>query len=216
MKAKQFLVLGLGRFGTSVARALCELGQEVLAVDTNEDLVEAIAPHVTQAMQMDATDEEALSSLDVQSFDAAIVSIGQNTRDSILVSVLLKELGIPYLIAKANDELHAKVLRKIGADRVVFPERDMGSRLARSLLTPHVLELMELSGDYQIIEIRVPSKWVGNSILELNVRRRYGLNILAVHRGEHFMVSPAPDMPFEREDIVLVMGRKEDVELLES
>lgn len=216
MKAKQFLVLGLGRFGTSVARALCELGQEVLAVDTNEDLVEAIAPHVTQAMQMDATDEESLSSLDVQSFDAAIVSIGQNTRDSILVSVLLKELGIPYLIAKANDELHAKVLRKIGADRVVFPERDMGSRLARSLLTPHVLELMELSGDYQIIEIRVPSKWVGNSILELNVRRRYGLNILAVHRGEHFMVSPAPDMPFEREDIVLVMGRKEDVELLES
>ena len=216
MKAKQFLVLGLGRFGTSVARTLCELGQEVLAVDTNEDLVEAIAPHVTQAMQMDATDEEALSSLDVQSFDAAIVSIGQNTRDSILVSVLLKELGIPYLIAKANDELHAKVLRKIGADRVVFPERDMGSRLARSLLTPHVLELMELSGDYQIIEIRVPSKWVGNSILELNVRRRYGLNILAVHRGEHFMVSPAPDMPFEREDIVLVMGRKEDVELLES
>lgn len=216
MKAKQFLVLGLGRFGTSVARTLCELGQEVLAVDTNEDLVEAIAPHVTQAMQMDATDEESLSSLDVQSFDAAIVSIGQNTRDSILVSVLLKELGIPYLIAKANDELHAKVLRKIGADRVVFPERDMGSRLARSLLTPHVLELMELSGDYQIIEIRVPSKWVGNSILELNVRRRYGLNILAVHRGEHFMVSPAPDMPFEREDIVLVMGRKEDVELLES
>ena len=216
MKAKQFLVLGLGRFGISVARTLCELGQEVLAVDTNEDLVEAIAPHVTQAMQMDATDEEALSSLDVQSFDAAIVSIGQNTRDSILVSVLLKELGIPYLIAKANDELHAKVLRKIGADRVVFPERDMGSRLARSLLTPHVLELMELSGDYQIIEIRVPSKWVGNSILELNVRRRYGLNILAVHRGEHFMVSPAPDMPFEREDTVLVMGRKEDVELLES
>ena len=216
MKAKQFLVLGLGRFGTSVARTLCELGQEVLAVDTDEHLVETIAPHVTQAIQLDATDEDALASLEVQSFDVAIVSIGQNTRDSILVSVLLKELGVPYLVAKANDELHAKVLRKIGVDRVVFPERDMGARIARSLLTPNVLELMELTGDYQIIEIRVPAKWVGNSIIDLNVRRRYGLNILAIHRGERFLVSPAPDMLFEQGDTVLVMGRKDDIERLES
>lgn len=216
MKAKQFLVLGLGRFGTSVARTLCELGQEVLAVDADEALVEAIAPHVTQAIQLDATDEEALSSLDVQNFDVAIVSIGQNTRDSILVSLLLKELGIPYLVAKANDDLHAKVLRKIGADRVVFPERDMGARLARNLLTPNVLELMELAGDHQIIEIRVPAKWVNNSIIDLNVRRRYGLNILAIHRGDRFLVSPAPDMLFESNDTVLVMGRKDDVERLES
>jgi len=216
MKAKQFLVLGLGRFGTSVARTLCELGQEVLAVDANEHLVEAIAPHVTQAIQLDATDEEALASLEVQSFDVAIVSIGQNTRDSILVSVLLKELGVPYLVAKANDELHAKVLRKIGVDRVVFPERDMGARLARNLLTPNVLELMELTGDYQIIEIRVPAKWVDNSIIDLNVRRRYGLNILAILRGERFLVSPAPDMLFEQGDTVLVMGRKDDIERLES
>lgn len=216
MKAKQFLVLGLGRFGISVARTLCELGQEVLAVDADEHLVEAIAPHVTQAIQLDATDEEALASLEVQSFDAAIVSIGQNTRDSILISVLLKELGVPYLVAKANDELHAKVLRKLGVDRVVFPERDMGARLARNLLTPNVLELMELTGDYQIIEIRVPGKWVDNSIIDLNVRRRYGLNILAIHRGERFLVSPAPDLCFEAGDTVLVMGRKEDIERLES
>ncbi len=216
MKAKQFLVLGLGRFGTSVARTLCEQGQEVLAVDADEDLVEAIAPHVTQAMQLDATDEEALSSLDVQNFDVAIVSIGQNTRDSILVSVLLKELGVPYLVAKANDELHAKVLRKIGVDRVVFPERDMGARLARNLLTPNVLEWMELGGDHQLIELRVPEKWVGNSLIGLNVRRRYGVNILAVHRGERFLASPAPDMPFEDGDTLLVMGRSDDIERLES
>jgi len=216
MKAKQFLVLGLGRFGMSVARTLCELGQEVLAVDTDEHLVETIAPYVTQAIQLDATDEDSLASLEVQSFDAAIVSIGQNTRDSILISVLLKELGVPYLVAKANDDLHAKVLRKIGVDRVVFPERDMGARLARNLLTPNVLELMELTGDHQIIEIRVPSKWVGNSIIDLNVRRRYGLNILAVHRGERFLVSPAPDMLFEASDTVLVMGRKDDIERLEA
>jgi len=216
MKAKQFLVLGLGRFGTSLAKTLCELGQEVLAVDSDEELVSDIAPHVTQAIQLDATDESLLASLGVQNFDAAVVSIGQNTRDSILVCVLLKELGVPYLIAKANDELHAKVLRKIGADRVIFPERDMGARLARNILTPNVLDLMNLSDGYQIIEIRVPSKWIGESLISLNVRRHYGLNILAIHRSGRFLASPAPDMLFEREDILLVMGRTEDIERLEA
>lgn len=216
MKAKQYLVLGLGRFGTSLAKTLCELGQEVLAVDSDAELVNSVAPYVTQALQLDATDEEALASLGVSNFDAAIVSIGQNMRDSILVCVLLKELGASCLIAKANDDLHAKVLRKIGADRVVFPERDMGARLARSILTPNVLDLMNLSDDYQIIEIRVPSKWVGNSIIGLNVRRRYGLNILAIHRQERFLVSPAPDMLFAADDTLLVMGKTEDIKRLEA
>jgi len=216
MKSKQYLVLGLGRFGTSLATKLCELGQEVLAVDSDEALVNDIAPYVTQALQLDATDESALASLGISNFDAAIVSIGQNTRDSILVCVLLKELGIPLLIAKANDELHAKVLRKIGADRVVFPERDMGARLARSILTPNVLDLMNLSDDYQIVEIRLPEKWAGNSIIGVNVRRHYGLNILAIHRDDRFLVSPAPDMLFENGDTLLVMGKKEDIERLEA
>lgn len=216
MKAKQYLVLGLGRFGMSIAKTLCELGQEVLAVDSDAELVNDIVPYVTQAMQLDATDEDVLATLGVNNFDAAIVSIGQNTRDSILVCVILKELGVPYLIAKANDDLHAKVLRKIGADRVIFPERDMGARVARSILTPNVLDLMNLSDDYQIIEIRVPSKWVGNSIIGLNVRRHYGLNILAIHRQERFLVSPAPDMLFASGDTVLVMGKKEDIERLEE
>lgn len=216
MKAKQYLVLGLGRFGMSIAKTLCELGQEVLAVDSDAELVNDIAPYVTQAMQLDATNEDVLATLGVNNFDAAIVSIGQNTRDSILVCVILKELGVPYLIAKANDDLHAKVLRKIGADRVIFPERDMGARVARSILTPNVLDLMNLSDDYQIIEIRVPSKWVGNSIIGLNVRRHYGLNILAIHRQERFLVSPAPDMLFASGDTLLVMGKKEDIERLEE
>ena len=216
MKAKQYLVLGLGRFGSSLARTLCELGQEVLAVDADEAAVNAIAPHVTQAVQLDATDEAALQTLGVSNFDAAIVSIGENTRDSILMCVLLKEMGIPYLLAKANDDLHAKVLRKIGVDRVVFPERDMGARLAHSLLAPNVLDLMHLSDDYQIVEIRVPSEWVGNSLLGVNVRRRYGLNILAIHRQGRFLASPAADMLFEREDTLLVMGRTEDLKKLEA
>ncbi|MCI6376990.1 MAG: TrkA family potassium uptake protein [Clostridiales bacterium] len=216
MKRKQYLVLGLGRFGTSVAKALCDMGQEVLAVDSDEELVNSIAPHVTQALQLDATDETLLSGLGVKNFDAAIVSIGQNTRDSILVCVLLKELGVPTLIAKANDELHAKVLRKIGVDRVVFPERDMGLRLARSIISPGVLELMNLSDDYQIIEVLVPSKWVGNTIMGVDVRRKHGVNILAIHRKDRFLVSPAPEMLFEANDTLLVMGKKEDVERLDA
>lgn len=216
MKSKQYLVFGLGRFGSSLAKTLCEMGQEVLAVDSDEEIINAIAPHVTQAMQLDATDESVLATLGVNNFDAAVVSIGQDLQASILVCVLLKELGAPYIIAKANDELHAKVLRKIGADRVVFPERDMGARVARSILTPKVLDLMNLGDDYQIIEVRVPDSWVHKSILDLNVRRRYGLNILAIHRNGGFMVSPAPDLLFESGDILLVMGKQEDVERLEA
>lgn len=216
MKNKQYLVFGLGRFGSSMARALCAQGQEVLAVDSDQELVNQIAPHVTQALQLDATDEESLRSLGVKNFDAAVVAIGQNTRDSILVSVLLKEMGIPYLIAKANDDLHAKVLRKIGADRVIFPERDMGARLARSIITPNVLELMNLSDDYQIMEIRVPERWVGDTIIGVNVRRKYGVNILAIHRADRFLVSPAPDMAFVEGDTLLVMGKREDIERLDA
>lgn len=216
MKSKQFLVLGLGRFGASLAKTLCELGQEVLAIDSDEELVNDIAPYVTQAMQLDATDEALLATLGVKNFDAAIVSIGQNTRDSILVSVLLKELGVPYLVAKANDDLHAKVLRKIGADRVIFPERDMGARLARSIIAPNVLELMNLSDDYQIMEIRVPERWVGDTIIGVNVRRKYGVNILAIHRSERFLVSPAADLSFVSGDTLLVMGKREDIERLDA
>jgi trk system potassium uptake protein TrkA len=133
-------------------------------------------------------------------------------RDSILVCVTIKELGVPYLIAKATDEIHAKVLRKIGVDRVVFPERDMGVRVAKSLITPNVLEMMEFSGDYRLIEIILPAKWAGNSILEVDVRRKYGISILAIQRDGQFIVSPAPETMFENGDILLVLGHKDDIE----
>ena len=210
-KTKQFMVLGMGLFGSSLAKALHELGHEVLAVDSDADLVEAIAPYVTQAVQIDATDEAALQELGVRNFDAVIVSIGKKLRDSILVCVIIKELGVPYLIAKATDEIHAKVLRKIGVDRVVFPERDMGVRVAKSLITPNVLEMMEFSGDYRLIEIILPAKWVGNSIIEVDVRRKYGISILAIQRDGQFIVSPSPEALFETGDILLVLGKKDDI-----
>ena len=214
MKSKSFLVFGLGRFGSSLARSLCEQGQQVMAVDSNEENVQDIAPYVTEALQLDATDEVALATLDISSFDGAAVSIGQNVRDSVLICVLLKEMGIPYLIAKANDELHAKVLRKIGVDRVVFPERDMGERVARSMLTSGVVDLMQLGDDFQIIEIRTPVKWAGNTLVGLNIRRKYGISILAVHRGGSYLVSPSADLQLEADDTLLVLGKEDDIENL--
>jgi trk system potassium uptake protein len=210
-KTKQFMVLGMGLFGSSLAKALHDMGHEVLAVDSDADLVEAIAPYVTQAVQIDATDEAALQELGVRNFDAVIVSIGKNMRDSILVCVIIKELGVPYLIAKATDEIHAKVLRKIGVDRVVFPERDMGIRVAKSLITPNVLEMMEFSGDYRLIEVILPPKWASNSISKVDVRRKYGISILAIQRDGQFIVSPSPDTVFEIGDILLVLGQKDDI-----
>lgn len=211
-KKKQFIVLGLGRFGMSLARHLHDLGHEVLAVDSNERLVNDAAAHVTQAIQADATDEASLRQLGVGGFDAAVVAIGSNIRDSILITVLCKEAGVPLVIAKAVDELHAKVLRKVGADRVVFPERDMGQRVARTLDTPNILELMELSGDYRIAELLAPEKWCGRTLMDVNVRRDYGLSVIGIRRGDTFMASPGADVRLDAGDILLVLGRTKDIE----
>jgi len=216
MKTHSYLVFGLGRFGSSLARSLCEQGQQVMAIDTNEELVQTIAPYVTEAVQLDATDEAALATLEVSSFDGAVVSIGQNIRDSILICVLLKEMGIPHLIAKAQDELHAKVLRKIGVDRVVFPERDMGERVARSIATPGVLELMQLDDDHQIVEVMLPEKWAGSTIAALNIRRRFGISIVAVRRDGSYIVSPSADLVLETGDTLLVLGKDDDIEALDE
>lgn len=214
-KKKQYIVMGLGSFGASVARNLCRLGHEVLAVDRNETLVNAVAPHVTQAIQADAADEAALRELDVGSFDAAVIAIGTDTRASILVTVLCKEAGVPMVIAKAVDDLHAKVLEKVGADRVVFPERDMGMRVARSLDSPNMQELLELSDGDRIAEIIVPQRWVGHTLAELNIRRRHGISVLGVNRNGKFNASPDADSEFLQGDVLLVLGKEWDIEAID-
>lgn len=211
---KQFLVLGLGRFGSSLSKSLSQLGHEVLAIDRNDALVQEIAPFVTQAVQADATDEAALDAIGVHNFDAAIVSIGTNVSNSILVSVLCKEKGVPYVVAKATDELHAKVLRKVGVDRVVFPERDMGQRVARSLVAPNILDLMELADDYQIAELTLPEKWQHRTIVDVNVRRNYGLSVIAIHRGAEFIASPGAETAFAPGDVLIVLGKQQDIDAI--
>ena len=212
---KQFLVLGLGRFGGSLARSLCQMGHEVLAVDMDAETVEDIAPYVTQAIQANATDEDALQTMGVSNFDVAVVSVGA-IRDSILVTVLCKEAGVPYVLAKAVDDLHAKVLRKVGADRVVFPERDMGARVAKSLVTPSILDMMELADDYQIAEVRTPASWCGHTLVEVNVRRNYRLSVLAIHRGKEFLASPGADTMLREGDVLLVLGKQASIDSIEQ
>lgn len=203
---KSFVVIGLGRFGMQVAKRLCQQGCEVLAIDRSADLVQQLSDDVTQAVVADARDKDVLRSLDVMDFDCAVVAIGGNLADSVLATMNLKELGVPNIICKAHDETHRHVLEKLGADRVVIPEQENADRLAKSLSSVNVLDYIELSPDYGIIEVPVPAAWAEKSLIELNVRAKLGVNILSVKRDGNITVSPAADFRFVRGDIMLVLG----------
>ncbi len=203
---KTYIVVGLGRFGAEAARRLCELGCEVLAIDQNSDLVQHISDRVTQAVVADARDKGVLRALGVADFDCAIVAIGGSLGDSVLATMNLKELGVPYVVCKAHDETHRQVLTKLGADKVVIPEQEQAGRLARNLSSPNVLEYIELSDDYGIIEVPAPAKWVGKSLKDLNVRAKLGVNIIAIKQGESINVSPGADYAISNGDVMVVLG----------
>ena len=192
---KSYVVVGLGRFGC-----------EVLAMDVSNDLVSQVANEVTHAVVGDGQDKEVLRALGAGEFECAIVAIGGDLSASVLTTMNLKELGVPKIVCKAHDETHRRVLEKLGADQVVIPEQEQASRLARSLSSPNVLDYIELSDEYGIIEVPVPLGWDGKSLRELNVRAKLGVNILAVRRNETFTVSPAADFAMAKGDIVVVLG----------
>ena len=203
---KSYIVIGLGKFGTRAAKRLCELGCEVLALDRKSELVQPNSNLVTQAVVGDARDKEVLRALGAKDFECAIVAIGDNLADSVLATMNLKELGVPYIVCKASDETHRQVLMKLGADQVVIPEQEHADRLAKNLSSPNVLDYIELSDEYGIIEIPAPKDWVGKSLKELNVRAKLGVNIIAVEKGRKINVSPAADYRIEKEDIMVVLG----------
>ena len=203
---KSCVVIGLGRFGSEVARELCRQGCQVLAMDINQELVSQIANDVTHAVVGDGQDKGVLRALGVREFDCGVIAIGDDLAASVLVTMNLKELGVAQVICKAHDETHRRVLEKLGADRVVIPEQEQGARLARSLSSRNVLDYIELSQEYGIIEIPVPGSWRDKSLKELNVRAALGLNILAIRRGGQINVSPGADFIFEQQDIVVVLG----------
>ena len=216
MSSKQFVVIGLGRFGSSVAKTLYALGHDVLAIDSNEDLVQEISDSVTHAVQMDATDENALRTLGLRNFDVAVVTIGANIQASVMATLLVKDMGIKYIIAKGNSDLHAKVLYKIGADRVILPEKDMGVRVAHNLVSSSILDYIELSPDYSIIEIESPKEWYGKSMKELSLRSKYGINVMAIKRNNEVNISPDADDVINKDDIVVAIGSAEDLTKLEG
>lgn len=216
MAKKQFVVIGLGRFGTSVAKTLYSLGNDVLAIDVDEETVQNISDSVTHSVQADATDENTLRSLGIRNFDVAVVTIGSDLQSSVMVTLLLKELGVEHIIAKANSEIHAKVLYKIGADRVVLPERDMGVRVAHNLVSSNILDYIELSPDYSIAEIANPKAWQGKTLQELNLRANFGINIVAVKKDNDINVSPMADDKLEAGDVIVAIGCADELNKLEN
>lgn len=203
---KQFAVIGMGRFGSSVAKTLRKLGYEVLAVDSSEDRIQEIAPFVTHAVVADATDEDALKELGLRNFDVVVVSIGQDIQASILCTVLLKDLGVKHLVVKALSELHGKVLERVGADRVIYPERDMGIRLANNLVSAGMLDYIELAPHYSIVEILAPEEFHGKTLGDLALRARFGVQIMAIKRDDEIKVGPGADDMIQPGDILVAMG----------
>ena len=213
---KYFFVIGLGRFGRQVAASLCQQGCEVLVIDSNSELVQQVSDSVTQAVVGDARDKEVLRALDAKSFDCGIVAIGESLADSVLATMNLKELGVPYVVCKAQDETHKQVLLKLGADRVVIPEKEQASRLAKSLSATNVLDYIELSEDFGIVETPAPAKWDGKSLIELTVRANLGVNILAVKRNGGITVSPSADFRVEDGDVLVVLGEDKALKALQK
>lgn len=216
MTIKQYAVIGLGRFGVSVARKLFEAGNEVLGIDINEEKVEDAEPYVTHAVVADTTEEKALNSIGIRNFDCVIVAIGIDMQSSILTVSLLKEIGIKKIIAKALGKRHGQVLEKVGADWVIYPERDMGERVANQLLSPNMLNYIELSKEYSIEEIMIPSKMVGQSLRDLDIRSKYNVSVIAIVRDGNITILPSPDQIIEESDLLVMIGHRKDLTIFSN
>ncbi len=213
---KEFAVIGLGRFGGSICQELCEEGMDVLAIDKDPDRVNEFKDIASHAVIADTTDEQALKELGIKNVEHVIVAIGDHIQNSILTTLMLKELGIKKVTAKAQNDYHEKILKKIGADFVVHPERDMGRRLAHSIMSSNVLDYLELSDEHSIVEIKAGEKMIGKSLVDLDIRAKYGCNVVAIKRGKDIDVSPTPTDSIEADDILIVIGSDNDISRFEK
>jgi len=211
---KQFVVFGLGSFGSAVATTLIDLGHEVLGVDNDEEKVDDLKDIITEAVKADVTDEKVLQKLGVKNFDAAIVSMAADLESSILVTIILKEMGIKYVITKANSILHGKVLEKVGADKVIYPERDEGFRIARSLIMPNIKNHIALSQNYSLIEIAALPVFYDKNLGELDLPKKYGVNLLAIRRGNQFTFSPTLKHAIRENENLIMVGENKKIDQL--
>lgn len=213
---RQFCIIGCGRFGATVANKLTELGCEVMVVDTNEETIQNIANDVTYAVQADATDENSLKSIGVRNFDVVVISIGENIQSSTLVTLMVKELGVKHIVAKAQNELHGKVLSKIGANRIVYPEKEMGIRIAKNLVSDNILDYIELAPDYSIMEVLALDEWIGKNLIEIDMRAKYGVNVMAIKHGTEINIAVTADITIKEGDILVVIGHNDDLKKIEN
>lgn len=213
-KRKDFVVFGLGKFGRSVAQTLSENECDVLAIDRSEEIVQEVSEFVTHAVQADVTDGDALAALGIRNFEVAVVAISNDMQSSIMATILAKEMGVEYVIAKAHNEIHKRVLEKVGADRVIFPEREIGVRIANNLVSDSFVEFIELSEDFSIVELAVKEQWKGNTLRELDMRNAYGLNVIGMRQGETITITPGPDKLLEVGEILIVIGSNKNLKKL--
>lgn len=214
MKNKTIAVIGLGRFGTTIAKLLASMNHEVLGVDIDPEVVQKISPYITHAIVADTTDEEAIKALALSQFDLVIVAIGDNVQANLMTSMLLKEMHIPKIVAKAENTLQGKMLSKIGVDQVIYPEFDMAQRLAQSLTRKHVMDYLQLSKSVSLIEINMPLFMVGSCLKESNLREKYNLNAVGIRRGDDLEVPPNPTTILSAEDKLLIIGNNSDLDAL--
>lgn len=212
---KQFAIIGMGRFGSSIARTLSQLGFEVLAIDSQEETVQEISSIVTHAVQADSTDEEALRALGIRNFDIVVVAIGGDIQASILTTLILKEMGIATVVVKAVNDLHGKVLKKIGADKVVYPERDMGQRVAHHLISSNIVDYIELSSDYSIVEIQATRQMVGKNLRELDIRAKYDCNVIAIKQNDKLIIPPSAEEMLRSQDVLVIVGKNSNLQHFE-
>lgn len=205
-REKEYIVIGMGRFGSSIARQLEANGCKVLAIDRNEQRIRQIAEYVTLAMCLDVSNEEALEELGGRNFDGAVISIGHSLDASVLAAIWAKEQGISQVIAKAYDETQGKILTKLGADKVVYPEKEMGVQLANDLAFNNLFDAIELSSEYSIAEIPTLADWIGKDLRQIKLREKHGVNAIAIKRGGTLMVNPPADEPTKKDDIFLLLG----------
>jgi trk system potassium uptake protein TrkA len=213
---KSYVVVGMGRFGSEVARQLYASGCDVLAIDTDETMIQQISNDVTQAVVANAQDKDVLKALGVKDVDCAIIAIGANLAASVLCTMNMKELGVPYIVCKVHDETHRSVLEKLGADRTVIPEKEIAVRLAKSLSAPNVLDYIELSDDFGIVEVPAPQSWMEKSLKELNVRANYGINVIAIKHDGRINAFPGADYRFVPGDVLVVLGDSKMVSLVQK
>ena len=211
-----FAVIGLGRFGSAVALELMEAGGEVLAVDIEEKPVEAIADRVTDAVVADARDAEVLKSLGIANYECAVVCMGSDVASSILITLTLKELGVPRVVCKAGSDSHKKALEKVGADWVLIPEREMAERVAQSLASPKILDYVGLLGDIAVVERKIPERWIGRQIMELKIREKYNAAVIAIHRGGEMLTLPQANSELMANDLLILIGRGENLERIDK